>query len=228
MIFVRPCETDCAAHVTPCENLGSPRKKASISPKIASRGLRPRPKIRCGNVPGRRKSCVHPSEGGCENHFCSALLVWAPLTGTVFWQCLLASFETGQNLARFRRFAKRLYPRIGQQPRRTHPHRHRSRQHAVRARSTTPACHLPRSLCPAAPRSGMPHLSSNHRPPWITQHHTTHICCHQQHLIFTDTHVCYPPPCSLRASQLGRSQRQADFGLLAAGYIRGRRRRNGS
>jgi hypothetical protein len=24
MIFVRPCETDCAAHVTPCENLVSP------------------------------------------------------------------------------------------------------------------------------------------------------------------------------------------------------------
>ena len=63
MIFVRPCETDCAAHVTPCENLGSPRKKASISPIIASRGL----DAACGRgrksgaatSRGGRKSCVH-------------------------------------------------------------------------------------------------------------------------------------------------------------------------
>ena len=62
---------------------GVTKKKASISPKIASRGLGVCGLGVCGRKSGAAtsrggenlvSSTVHPSEGGCENHFCSALV----------------------------------------------------------------------------------------------------------------------------------------------------------
>ena len=50
------------------------KKKASISPKVASRGCGRGRKSGAATSAGRRKSCVHTSGGGVENHFCSGLV----------------------------------------------------------------------------------------------------------------------------------------------------------